>query len=70
MIGLPPLDNPLCHVNPIELAEVTAALFAKLIGASGKNTIAVPSPGGDASDSPYELIAITLMKIRSPRTIE
>jgi len=43
------------------VADVTAALLAKLIGASGKNTIADPSPGGDAKDSPYELIAITLM---------
>lgn len=61
MICLPPLDNPVYQVNPITLAEVIAALFAKLIGASGRNIMADPSPAGDANDSPYELIAITLM---------
>jgi hypothetical protein len=44
MIDEPPLLVPFAQVNPIEVAVVNEATFAKLIGASGIEIITPPNP--------------------------
>ena len=67
MITVPPFDAPGDHVIAIVVAVVTAALFARLIGASGTVKITAPLPSFELIDGPTALIAVILMKMLLPQ---
>jgi len=60
--------NPLFHVSPMRSELVTSLLSASPTGDEGTKTITAPLPGEDASDSPYELVTVTIATTLSPWT--
>jgi len=70
MTGIPPSDNPCYHNKPILVASVIAALFVRLIGASGISLVNPSLPAGEKGESPYTFVAIILAQISSFKTRE
>lgn len=70
MIVAPPLEAPSVHTRPIWFCRVTKGLSTRVAGASGTSTIIAPLPTGDAFESPYAFVALTLTLTPSPYASE
>lgn len=66
MMGEPPVEIPLVHVNPITEAVVTVEFICKPIGALGTDRIIAPLPADDCADSPYTFVEVRITIMLSP----